>query len=146
MYFSWLVVNIVFLFRNGANGAHVQGVKDMVINTQKANIHKINSMLESNMNKVLSAKIIRGQKDKTLREAIKAAEQFKSKLEEEYKNNQSHSNSLVGFEAKLNGLRSKINKIEPLDYKNIKLIYEEAMHIKKSLKQEFDSVWLIKYF
>lgn len=125
--------------QNGSNGAHVQGVKDMVINTQKANIHKINSMLESNMNKVLSAKVIRGQKDKTLREAIKAAEQFKHKLEDEYKNNQSHSNSLVGFEAKLNGLRSKINKIDALDYKNIKLIYEEAMHIKKSLKQEFDS-------
>jgi len=125
--------------QNGSNGAHVQGVRDMVINTQKANIHKINSMLESNMNKVLSAKVIRGQKDKTLREAIKAAEQFKNKLEEEFKNNQTNSNSLVGFEAKLNGLRSKINKIDAMDYKNIKLIYEEAMHIKKSLKQEFDS-------
>jgi len=76
--------------QNGSNGAHVQGVRDMVINTQKANIHKINSMLESNMNKVLSAKVIRGQKDKTLREAIKAAEQFKNKLEEEFKNCETH--------------------------------------------------------
>ena len=101
---------------------------------------KKNSFIKTYNFQVLSAKVIRGQKDKTLREAIKAAEQFKHKLEEEYNNNQSHSNSLVGFEAKLNGLRSKINKIDALDYKNIKLIYEEAMHIKKSLKQEFDSV------
>ena len=40
--------------RNGTatSGAHVQGVRDMVINTQKTNIHKISSILESNMTKV----------------------------------------------------------------------------------------------
>lgn len=125
--------------QNGSNGAHVQGVRDMVINTQKANIHKINSMLESNMKKVMSAKLIRSQKDKSLREAIKAADELKIKLDEEQRTNQTYSNNLVGFEAKLNGLRSKINKIDALDYKNIKMIYEEAMHTKKSLKLEFES-------
>ena len=30
----------------------MQGVRDMVINTQKTNIHKISSILESNMTKV----------------------------------------------------------------------------------------------
>ena len=92
----------------------------------------------------MSAKIVRSQKDKTLREAINASEQFKSKLEEEFKNNQSHATNLMGFEAKLNALRSKINKIDTMDYKNIKLIYEEAMNIKKSLKLEFESVSFVK--
>ena len=91
----------------------------------------------------MSAKLIRSQKDKSLREAIKAADELKIKLDEEQRTNQTYSNNLVGFEAKLNGLRSKINKIDALDYKNIKMIYEEAMHIKKSLKLEFESVCLI---
>ena len=36
----------------GANGDHVEGVRDMVINTQRRNLQKINSVLESNYNKV----------------------------------------------------------------------------------------------
>ena len=36
----------------GASGAHVEGVRDMVINTQRTNLHKINSILESNFSKV----------------------------------------------------------------------------------------------
>merc|ERR1712059_114227 len=73
---------------NGSNGAHVQGVRDMVLNTQKANIHKVNTILESNLMKVQTSKVIRGQKEQTLREAIRAAEEFKNKLQEEFNNNQ----------------------------------------------------------
>ena len=39
--------------RNGGTGSHVQGVRDMVLNTQKSNLHKIGSILDSNMSKVI---------------------------------------------------------------------------------------------
>lgn len=123
----------------GASGAHVEGVRDMVINTQRTNLHKINSILESNFNKVQTCKIKRAAKDKILREAIAASDRLKLKLEDEFKDNQKITANLVGSETKINGLRSKLSKVDPMDNKSIKLIYDEAVNIKKSLTPELNS-------
>jgi len=124
---------------NGSNGAHVQGVRDMVLNTQKANIHKVNTILESNLMKVQTSKVIRGQKEQTLREAIRAAEEFKNKLQEEFNNNQAQSKKLASCETKLMGLKNQVNNTDIMDYKGIKSINEEALQMKKTLKLEVDS-------
>ena len=126
---------------------HVQGVRDMVINTQKSNIHKIGSILDSNMNKVQSCKQLRGHKERLLKDALVSVERIKKSLDEEYNDNKSNGDKLTGFEAKLKGLKSRMVKIDPMDYKSIKLIHEEAVHIKNSLnaesnlalRQEFDN-------
>lgn len=125
--------------QNGSNGTHVQGVRDMVINTQRTNIHKINSILESNLSKVQTCKVKRGAKDKVLRDAIAASETLKNKLEEEFKENQKITANLVGSEQKLNGLRGRLSKIDPMDNKSINLLYEEAVNIKNSLTPELNS-------
>ena len=65
---------------------------------------------------------------------------MKTKLEEDFKENQKITANLVGSEAKINGLRSKLNKVDPMDNKSIKLIYDEAVNIKKSLTPELNSV------
>ena len=78
--------------------------------------------------------------DKVLREAIAASDRLKLKLEEEFKDNQKITANLVGSEAKINGLRIKLSKVDPMDNKSIKSIYEEAVNIKKSLTPELNSV------
>ena len=62
------------------------------------------------------------------------------KLEEEFKENQKITANLVSSESKIHGLRDKLKKINPMDNKSIKLIYEEAVNIKKSLTPELNSV------
>jgi len=124
---------------NGGTGSHVQGVRDMVLNTQKSNLHKIGSILDSNMSKVNVCKQIRGQKDRIIRDSLSAAETLKTKLEEEFNENKDYEKNLMGFEAKIIALRSKINKIDPMDYKSIKSIYEEAVYIKKNLNVEYNN-------
>ena len=46
----FLLINFYLLSRNG--GEWVDGVKDMVHNTQRTNIHKITTLIESNLSKV----------------------------------------------------------------------------------------------
>ena len=46
----------------------------------------------------------------------------------------------MGIEAKLTALRNRISKSDPMDYKNIKLIYDEAVNIKSSLNVEYTAV------
>ena len=67
---------------------------------------------------------------------------MKNKLEEEFKENQKITANLVGSEQKLNGLRGRLSKIDPMDNKSIKLLYEEAVNIKNSLTPELNSVSL----
>ena len=85
-------------------------------------------------------KQIRGQKDRIIRDSLSAAETLKTKLEEEFNENKDYEKNLMGFEAKIIALRSKINKIDPMDYKSIKSIYEEAVYIKKNLNVEYNNV------
>ena len=89
---------------------------------------------------VQTCKIKRAAKDKILREAIAASDRLKLKLEDEFKDNQKITANLVGSETKINGLRSKLSKVDPMDNKSIKLIYDEAVNIKKSLTPELNSV------
>ena len=89
---------------------------------------------------VQTCKIKRAAKDKILREAIAASDRLKLKLEDEFKDNQKTTANLVGSETKINGLRSKLSKVDPMDNKSIKLIYDEAVNIKKSLTPELNSV------
>jgi len=124
---------------NNNNGAHVQGVKDMVVNTQKANIHKINILLESNMNKLEKAKEIRNNKESLMMETISAAKQWKMYLEEIINNNKIQLKNLGQYEANMNILRSQINKMNPMDHLKIKHIHEEALQIKHAINKELDS-------
>ena len=95
---------------------------------------------------VQTCKVKRGAKDKILRDAIAASENLKNKLEEEFKENQKITANLVGSEQKLNGLRGRLSKIDPMDNKSIKLLYEEAVNIKNSLTPELNSVSLVDCF
>ena len=90
--------------------------------------------------KVHTCKVKRGAKDQILREAILASERLKMKLEEEFKENQKITANLVSSESKIHGLRDKLIKINPMDNKSIKLLYEEAVNLKKSLTPELNSV------
>ena len=65
---------------------------------------------------------------------------MKNKLEEEFKENQKITANLVGSEQKLNGLRGRLSKIDPMDNKSIKSLYDEAVNIKNSLTPELNSV------
>jgi len=125
---------------NGINReAHIRGVKDMVLNTQRTNIHRIESSLDFTLDRLQAAKTVRTQKEQTLTEAIKAADQFKRKLEQEFKNNQSQANNLNGLELKVRSLKNSLGKIDPMDYKGVKTINEESGKIKKDLKAEGNS-------
>ena len=117
----------------------MQGVKDMVVNTQKANIHKINILLESNMNKLEKAKEIRNNKESLMMETISAAKQWKMYLEEIINNNKIQLKNLGQYEANMNILRSQINKMNPMDHLKIKHIHEEALQIKHAINKELDS-------
>ena len=61
-------------------------------------------------------------------------------MEEEFKENQKITANLVGSEQKLNGLRGRLSKIDPMDNKSIKSLYDEAVNIKNSLTPELNSV------
>ena len=89
---------------------------------------------------VQTCKVKRGAKDKVLRDAIAASDNLKNKLEEEFKENQKITANLVGSEQKLNGLRGRLSKIDPMDNKSIKSLYDEAVNIKNSLTPELNSV------
>jgi len=120
-------------------GDHVQGIKDMVINTQRTNIHRIQSSLDFSLRRLQAARGVRGQKEQTLKDAIKAVDQFKFKLEGEFKNNQSQVNQLATQEATAKALKSTLDTIDPMDYKTVKSIFDETNRIKKSLKVEVNS-------
>jgi len=121
-------------------GEWVDGVKDVVHNTQRTNLHKITTLIESNLSKVGVCKRIRGSKGLQLRDTLWAAERVKSKLEAEVNDNNNKIESLSAFESKLSDLRSKASEIDWLDYENIKLIYEESVKMKKLLDAEYNEV------
>ena len=89
---------------------------------------------------VKTCKQIRTKKETIFRDSLMAVEKLKSKLQEEYNENKEGTNTLSGYEAKLIALKSKTNKIDPMDHKSLKSIYDEAVHIMKSLNNEFSSV------
>ena len=145
--------SLKFIPRNG--GEWVDGVKDMVHNTQRTNIHKITTLIESNLSKVFKrhqngnnyylrqvgvCKRIRGSKGLQLRDTLWAAERVKSKLEAEVNDNNNKIESLSAFESKLSDLKSKTNEIDWLDYENVKLIYAESVSMKKMLDAEYNEV------
>ena len=150
----FLLIKFYFLSRNG--GEWVDGVKDMVHNTQRTNIHKITTLIESNLSKVFKShqngktlnyylqvgvcKRIRGSKGLQLRDTLWAAERVKSKLEAEVNDNNNKIESLSAFESKLSDLKSKTNEIDWLDYENVKLIYAESVSMKKMLDAEYNEV------
>lgn len=120
-------------------GDYVRGIKDMLLNTQTKNVHRIQTSLDSTLGRLRSAREVRGQKEQTLQEAIKAVEQFKLKLGEELKNNQMQGNHLSMQESKAKALKNSLESIDPMDHKTIKSINEETMNIKKALKIEVNS-------
>ena len=69
-----------------------------------------------------------------------AAERVKSKLEADFNDNKNKTENLTAFHSKLSDLKSKVNEIDLMDYKNIKQIYEESVKIKKLLNAETNEV------
>ena len=69
-----------------------------------------------------------------------AAERVKSKLEAEFNDNKNRTENLSAFESKLSDLKSKASRIDLMDYKNINIIYEESVKIKKTLNAEYNEV------
>ena len=65
--------------QNGSNRTQVHEARNIVIKTQKTNIHKINSILESNSNKVQTCKVKRRAKYKVMRYTIAASEYLRNK-------------------------------------------------------------------
>lgn len=125
---------------NGHGDAvHVKGIQDMVVNTQKSNHHKIELLMDSTLSKLNSSKVVRQNKEKVLHEAIIASDQFRQKLDEEFKNNQNHNSQLANLEAKLLNMKNQIGKLDPMDYQNTKSLHDEIANIKKGLNNEVDT-------
>ena len=57
----------------------------MVTNTQNGNLTKVRDLLESTIGKINSTKLVRKNKEHILREALIANDQFRKKLDEEFK-------------------------------------------------------------
>ena len=55
IYFS-LYSYILQFFRVGSNENHVQGVKEMVLNTQRANIAKVKQLIDLNLRETFQTK------------------------------------------------------------------------------------------
>ena len=91
--------------------------------------------------KVEACKRVRASKSLQLKDALVAAERVKSKLEADFNDNKNKTENLTAFQSKLSDLKSKVNEIDLMDYKNIKQIYEESVKIKKSLNAEINEVW-----
>ena len=71
---------------------------------------------------------------------LAASDIVRSKIDGEFNENKTKTENLASAEAKLSALKSKAREIDLMDYKNVKLIYEEAVNIKNSLSAEFSEV------
>jgi len=124
---------------NGVDPHHVKGIQGVVVNSQKSNFHKIQLLMDSTLSKLNNSKVVRQSKEKVLQEAIIASDQFRQKLDEEFKNNQNHNACLATIEAKLLNMKNQIGKLDPMDYESTKSLYDEIINIKKGLNNEVDT-------
>lgn len=124
---------------NGIDGQRLKNIKDMVTNTQNGNLTKVRDLLEATIGKINSTKMVRKNKEHILREALIANDQFRKKLDEEFKNNENHNAQVCAAEAKLLNMKKQIEKIDPMDFQGLKSKYDEIIGIKKSLNTEADA-------
>lgn len=118
---------------------HVQGVRDMVVNTQKANHQKVIALLEENSRAVSAAKVVQSQKEQLLKEAVRANHILLKKLNEELNNNQVQASQLTSNESQLMKLKTQLNKCDIMDYNGINSIYQEGINIKNSIASESEA-------
>ena len=111
----------------------------MVLNTQRTNIQKIRSIIDSNLNKAQTCIQVRSFKDKVLKDSLLASNQLQQKLQQDHDENERNMNQLNTLEQQLNVLRSKISNLDPMDYKSTKSVYDETMLMTKSLNSEFNT-------
>jgi len=121
---------------NGAiNSNHIEGVKAMVLNTQRANIGKTQQLIQQNINKVQQCKQVRLQKEARLKESLEAAKQFKEILSSEHEALKKVNGEIDKIENRVNNLQIQLSKINPLDYKYLKSVHEECLSLNDVLSQ-----------
>ncbi|XP_023326914.1 interaptin isoform X2 [Eurytemora carolleeae] len=125
---------------NGVNNDHVEGVKTMVVNTQKANVSKIRQLVDRNLSKIKSSLDLRAKREKTVGESIKALDDFKTRLQEEQKALVIESKQLNSFQEKLNNIVNQLNTINLMDYTALKKMNEDCLFISTKLNQEIEKV------
>lgn len=128
--------------QNGINGNvpgnHVQGVKDMVLNSQKANISKVRQLIDHNLRKISSSKSVRVSREARLKESIEALNQFKDQLTNEYKALTNENQQLNSYESKLNNSVNQLNKLNLMDFASLKAINDDCLFIRTKLSQELE--------
>jgi hypothetical protein len=97
---------------NGVDDSHVQGVKDMVLNTQMANMGKVKQLLQSNLKRLQSAREIADAREELLRESMQALLDLKNKVQEEQKSIVDKRAQLAAHETKLNNLRLRVDSLK----------------------------------
>lgn len=127
---------------NGVSDSHVQGCKDMVMNTQKDNVAKVKQLLQSNLKRIQSSRAIAQAREELLKESIQALTDFKNKVQDELKSLQGKSAQLAGYENKLNSLRLQIDSLDLMDFAGLKAINEESLSVKQNLNQETEKARL----
>jgi len=124
--------------QNGINGHHVQGVKDMVLNSQKANISKVRQLIDHNLRKISNSKSVRTTREARLKESIEALNQFKEQLNNEYKALAAETAQLNSYESKLNNCLNQLNKLNLMDFSSLKTINDDCLFIRSKLGHELE--------
>ena len=117
--------------------SHVDGIRDMVLNTQRTNMQKTRSILDSSLSKVQMNLQTEKNKVKILSDCLKASEHLKNKLERDFLDKQQNCSTLNDHQAKILELKMQLNTLDPMDYSKTKLLHEQATNLKNSLKAEF---------
>merc|ERR1719365_261543 len=93
---------------SNGNVDHVQGVKDMVINTQNLNISKVRENISFNLREIENSKSVREGKKERLNEAITALMDYQANLNQQVKGLTNETNVLNGYQIKLNTMLGQL--------------------------------------
>jgi len=118
-----------------------EGGADMKKNwmeNEKRNHRVVDSIIETNNQRIQDLKEERKLRNDNLKGTIAALESLKIKLENEVKSNRHLAKMNIIQENKNNSLREQFDNADKLDFKTIKTIHHEASNIKKMLNSEID--------
>jgi len=124
----------------GSNENHVQGVKEMVLNTQRANIAKVKQLIDLNLRKINSSLALRNSREIKIKETLQALTDFRDRIAEEHKGVLTETNELNSYKAKLETTRKQLNNVNLMDYTTLKSLNDGCLSIKSKLNVELEKV------
>jgi len=115
---------------------HIEGVTEMILNTQKANITRVRQLIENNLRKVHSSRTATQDRIFKIKESINALMDFNERLQEEYKGVTAENNQIISIENKLMAVNNQLNNLNPMDFATLKSLNDECLSIRAKLNQE----------